>query len=163
GAPATGDDVTINGGVVLTYDVTSNPPLLNSLTLNAPSSGSIGTFLSIGSNTLNVNNSATSTITIAGSGPGNAGITIAGGTINAGGSSGGGISIAASDSLSGFGTINISASGTISGSGTITAQGNGTGSGTLDLVGTVSSGLSFTIGTSSASNLKFDGTATSGA
>ena len=153
GAPATGDAVTISGlSGTLTYDVASSPPSLLSLTINAPTTGGTGATLAVGSHTLNVNNAATSTLTLSGSGHGNAKITIANGTINAGGVTGGGIVIGNSDVLSGTGTINITPSGTISGAGTITE----TGGGTLEINGAISSIDTLTVGGTSSDILKLD-------
>jgi len=133
GAPGSGDDVVLGGSS--TYTLTLNvSAAVKSLTISDP-----GATLAIGASALTVANAITD----------NAGqITIAGGAITAGSLS---LASATTSSLSGWGTI-IAA---LSGSGKVTASG-----GTLDLKGSVS-GVALAIATTSASDLKIDGTATS--
>ena len=67
-----------------------------------------------------------------------------------------GITLTSPAALTGSGTV--AANTALSGTGTVTASG-----GTLDLLGTVNSGLVLAIATGSPSTLKIDGTATSAA
>jgi hypothetical protein len=134
--PAAGNGVLLGGSS--TYTVTLNvsaTPNLNSLTISDS-----GATLAVGGSTLNITGASTS----AGK------ITIAGGKIN----DAGGLALTTgTGSLSGWGTV----AAPLSGNGTVTASG-----GTLDLTGPVS-GINLAIATSSASDLKIDGTATAGA
>ncbi|MEK9283021.1 Ig-like domain-containing protein [Bradyrhizobium sp. ISRA442] len=143
GVPAAGDDVTIGGNSGGSYTVTLDvsSAALNSLTMNFNNTAT----LLIGSGkTLNVTNTVSLNSTNI--------ISMSGGTVNAGTLA----LIAPSANVTGFGTLSIS--GHYTGTGKLTANG-----GTLDVFGTVDSGVVLTIGTSSNSNLKLEGTATSAA
>ena len=134
GVPLAGDSVVIGGHS--TYTLTLNvatTPILNSLTISDS-----GATLAVGTSTLNV--AGTSNVSLGH-------ITIAGGKIN----DAGGLTLASGASLSGSGTV----AAPLSGGGTITASG-----GTLDLTGTVGSGLTLSINSAVVSDLKIDGTAT---
>jgi hypothetical protein len=150
GIPVANDDVVLGG--TGTYTLTLNisaTPTLGSLTINDASAT-----LAIGSATLNV--TGTSSTGPSGAITVTAGhITIAGGKIN---DAGGMALTSLSSSLSGWGSVagSLSDNGTLSG-GTVTASG-----GTLDLTGPVT-GLQLFIATAAGSDLKIDGTATSGA
>ncbi|HEV2334678.1 MAG TPA: hypothetical protein VGS13_04220 [Stellaceae bacterium] len=137
GVPGTTDDVFLDGSS--TYTLTLNvSATVNSLTVNDSNAT-----LAIGTSTLTVTGAS-------GINDQSGHITIAGGKINAAG-----LAVAsATSSLSGWGTVAAS----LSGSGTVTASG-----GTLDLTGTVASGVNLAIATGSASDLKIDGAATAGA
>ena len=138
GVPLAGDDVVIGGSstYTLTLNVTATPNL-NSVTIRDG-----GATLAVGTSTLNVVGTSSTAINVT------AGhITIAGGKI----SDAGGLALASGASLSGSGTV----AALLSGVGTITASG-----GTLDLTGTVSSGLTLSINSAVVSDLKIDGKAT---
>jgi autotransporter passenger strand-loop-strand repeat protein len=150
GRPSAGDDVSflaINGVTSYTVTLGANTAKLGSLTFGrgAGATLAIGAFaLDVtagtgGTNLVSVSSGDTITIAKAGS------LTAGGLTLNG--------------TLTGAGTITVQNVGTtshaINGSGTITAA-----NGTLDLVGTVTSGLTFTIAKGQPSVLKFDGTAT---
>jgi len=138
--PVDGDDVTI--GILTNPPVLStNSANLNSLTIAAATS------LTVGAHTLNVTGTG---INLSNSG---ATITVAtGGTV----SDAGGFVLATGALLTGAGSV--TASGGYTGTGRITASG-----GTLDVNGTVNSGVVLTIASVSASTLKIEGTATSAA
>jgi hypothetical protein len=130
GVPGANDDVVLGG--TDTYTLTLNiSATLKSLTINDG-----GATLAIGRASLT---SSTAINVAAGQ------VTIAGGTIT------GGMALALSSSLTGWGSV----AGSLSGSGTVTASG-----GTLDLTGTVK-GPQLLIGAAAGSDLKIDGTATS--
>ena len=138
GVPVAGDDVVLGGtgNYTLTLNISATPNL-QSLTISDGTAT-----LAIGSATLNVAGTSAAAINLtAGQ------ITIAGGKIN----DAGGMTLAASSSLSGWGSV----AGSLSGGGTVTASG-----GTLDLTGTVN-GPQLFVATAAGSDLKIDGTATS--
>jgi hypothetical protein len=145
GVPASGDTVTIGGvGNVGAYSVTLDiAASVSTLTISATK----GATLIVGANTLTVGSTSGTAITLSHSGDN---ITMTGGTIT----DAGGISLAGT--ISGRGTLNVS--GSISGAGTLHASG-----GTLDVSGTIASGIVFSIDSSSSSVLKIEGTATSAA
>ncbi|MBR0843457.1 DUF4347 domain-containing protein, partial [Bradyrhizobium liaoningense] len=144
GVPAAGDDVIIGGSSGGSYTVTLNTdtPALNSLTINFTANAAT---LSIGTGrTLNVTNTVSLT--------GTNGISISGtGTVNAGT-----LALGPSTNVTGAGTLNIT--GHYTGTGKIMASG-----GTLDVFGTVDSGVVLALGTSNNTILKLEGTATSAA
>src|SRR5262249_30070613 len=152
GFPNANDDAVLSGNSGNGYTVTLgvNTPSLASLTINfasAVNSQRVAT-LAVGTFNLNVTGTvsgATDNINLANQGR----ITIAGGNINAGNIAFSGVNTA----LSGFGTLNADVVG--GGNGTITASG-----GTLDLTGTVGSGVTLAIASSAASVLKASGAAT---
>ena len=137
GIPAAGDDVVINGAGSYTISLSANTASLNSLTIS-----NTGATFAIGSFTLRVTGGAASAINLQ-SGQ----ITISGGTIN----DAGGIALASGTSLSGAGTLKVS--GGYAGAGSVQASG-----GTLDVFGTISSGVVLQIASASASTLKIEGT-----
>jgi large repetitive protein len=138
GVPASTDDVTIAGSGGYTVSLSANATV-NTLTI--VNSGAV---LTIGSQTLHVDGSTASAINLqAGQ------ITISGGTIN----DAGGIALASGASLSGAGTLKVS--GNYAGTGSLQASG-----GTLDVFGTISSGVVLQIAPASASTLKIEGTGT---
>ena len=163
GVPVAGDDVTIGGTSGSSYTVTLNvnTPALDSLTMNFSNGANTAT-LAIGTNTLNVNGtgvgatdtlatSANNNITISGGGILNAGTLSLGGTLTGTGAGAG----------TSAGTINsVATNGTsiISGSGKIMASG-----GTLDVFGTIQSGVVLSMNVNAGSDLKIEGTATSAA
>jgi hypothetical protein len=144
GVPVAGDDVVLNRGGSHTFTLDVDTPSLKSLSFGSSGGGDT---LDVGAHTLNVNYAGSTGISLNGGD-----ITIEGGTINdtsnlsTTGSSNTG-------NISGYGTLNVG--GSISGSGTLTASG-----GTLDVFGTIDSGIGFVIGTSTGSTLKIEGTAT---
>ena len=149
GLPGTNDDVLLGGTVAGDYTVTINTTavvnVLDSLTINFTAGTAT---LGIGSRTLSVNGNgagATQTVSVGTTDI----ITIAGGTLNTGT-----LSLATSSSVTGSGTLNIS--GHYTGTGRLFASG-----GTLDVFGTVDSGVSLQINTIANSTLKLEGTATS--
>ena len=151
GLPGTNDDVILGGTVAGDYTVTINTAavvnVLDSLTINFTAGAAT---LGIGSRTLSVNGNgagATQTVSVGATDI----ITIAGGTLNTGT-----LSLATSSSVTGSGTLNIS--GHYTGTGRLFASG-----GTLDVFGTVDSGVSLQINTTNNSTLKLEGTATSAA
>jgi hypothetical protein len=138
--PASGDDVILPpSGTKGTYTVALNvtsTPALDSLVING------GATLAISANALSVlgtGTGATDAVTITSGGS----LTVAGGTITS-------LAFRLSGIVSGFGTI----AANLSGIGIVTASG-----GTLTLAGTVISGPIFTISSTTASGLKFTGTA----
>ena len=155
GVPAAGDDVTIAGNTAYTLTLNVTTAALNSVTIG--STNASGATLAVGANTLNVNGTgsgATDTLSLTGSNK----VTIAaGGVINATT-----ISLGASTtSLIGVGTLNSSGTNStnnITGTGTLQASG-----GTLDVFGTIASGVVLSINTTAGSDLKIEGTATSAA
>src|ERR1700745_4223134 len=134
--PAANSDVVLpasgaNGAYTVTLNATPNA--LDSLTINS------GATFAVGTRTLSVNGNgvgATDTVTVASGGA----LTIAGGTINA-------TTLSDSGTVSGSGTLNIT--GHYTGTGTLAASG-----GTLDVFGTIDSGVVLAINSSSASTLK---------
>jgi hypothetical protein len=146
GIPASGDTVTLGSGAgAANYTVTLGANAsVSSLTINA----AVTATLAVGANTLTVGSTGSGAITLSGA---TDKITLAGGTIT----DAGGVSLG-TGSITGFGTLNVS--GTYSGTGTLSASG-----GTLDVFGTISSGVVLSIATTSASDLKIEGTATSAA
>src|SRR5579862_219489 len=137
GVPGTTDDVFLDGGSS-TYTLTLNvAATVNSLTINDSNAT-----LAIGTSTLTVTGATGTAATGVNDQSGH--ITIAGGKINAAA----GLALAsATSSLSGWGTVAASLSvGSGTGGGTVTASG-----GTLDLAGTVASGINLLIATGSAS------------
>ena len=142
--PVAGDDAVIPSAGVSTFPVlTANTVALNSLTINGSASLTVGAF------TLNVTGTGASAINLAGS---TAVLSVAGGTIN----DSGGLSVASGATLTGSGSLNVT--GHYTGTGTLQASG-----GTLDVSGTVDSGVVLSIGTTAGSDLKIEGTATSAA
>jgi Domain of unknown function (DUF4347) len=150
--PAAGDDVFLDGtagsGYTVTLDTTT--AALDSLTVEF-SNGTNFAIFAVGSQTVNVTGTgtgATDTLTLSGDNQ----ITIAGGTINAG-------ALALSSStgqIFGFGSLSVT--GSTTGTGTIEASG-----GALNISGTVASGPTFLIDSSTTSQLELHGTATSAA
>ena len=111
GVPAAGDDVVLVGNADVTITLDVNTANLNSFAFDTTQNLTFA----IGAFTLNVTGTSATAISIGGTG--NEAITIAGGTVN----DAGGLSVNASDIISGFGTLNIA--GTISGTGTLSASG----------------------------------------
>jgi hypothetical protein len=155
-APVTNDDVSIPGtgaaaAYTVTYDVTVNPPALDSLAVGDGSAVAIT--LAVGANALTVSgNGAGATDTITLNEAGGATITVNGGSISAGALN---FTTSATPSLVvGFGALNIT--GAISGAGALMASG-----GTLSVSGTINPGPTLAIDTTAGSNLKILGTATS--
>jgi large repetitive protein len=141
GIPGVGDDVVLAGTGNYSVTLNVNSGALNSLTVTDPTAT-----LAIGSFTLSISGSSATAVNLAGK------ITIANGTIN----DAGGLFLASNAQLSGAGTLNIS--GQYTGTGILLASG-----GTLDVFGTVASGVGLQISSASASTLKIEGTATSAA
>ena len=130
-----------NPDYVVTLNL-ANTPNLTSVTLQDATAT-----LAVGANTLNVTGSAIAAIGLT------AGhITIADGVIN----DSGGVTLAAGTDITGRGKLNVS--GAYSGAGSLQAS-----AGTLDVFGTVASGVVLSIAAASASDLKIEGTATSAA
>ena len=136
GTPVAGDDLILNqnGSHTLTLNIASTPSF-KSLTI----SNSMNSF-AVGANTLNVNATGATGISVGGGS-----ISIAGGIVN----DSAGLSTSTGGGVSGHGTLNIV--GGISGTGAIGASG-----GKLEVNGAVS-GVSLTIASSPA-NLLLDGT-----
>jgi hypothetical protein len=139
GVPAAGDDVVTDGSGTYTVTFTANTAALNSLTIN-----NAAATLALGAFTLHVSGTGVSAINVqAGQ------ITIAGGTVN----DAGGMALASGTGVSGAGTLKIS--GHYTGAGLLRASG-----GTLDVFGTIDSGIALQIASASASILKIEGTGT---
>jgi len=139
GVPAAGDDVVIDGSGAYTVTLNGNTAALNALTIN----NSAATLV-IATFTLHVSGTGASAINVrAGQ------ITIAGGTVN----DAGGMTLASGAGVTGAGALKIS--GHYTGAGLLQASG-----GTLDVFGTIDSGIALQIASASASILKIEGTGT---
>jgi hypothetical protein len=146
--PLDGYDVVlpiISGKPAYTITLDVNTANLNSITIAQPKDpGPVVVTLAVSSFALNLTGSGN--VLAAGH------ITIAGGTIN----SSGGLSLASGSDLIGWGTLNVS--GLYTGTGTMQASG-----GTLDVFGTVVSGVVLSIDSAPGSTLKIENGATSAA
>src|ERR1700730_8235191 len=139
GVPAAGDDVVIDGSGAYTVTLNGNTAALNALTIN----NSAATLV-IATFTLHVSGTGASAINVrAGQ------ITIAGGTVN----DAGGMTLASGAGVTGAGALKIS--GHYTGAGLLQASG-----GTLDVFGTIDSGIALQIASASASILKIEGMGT---
>jgi hypothetical protein len=139
GVPAAGDHVVIDGSGAYTVTLNGNTAALNALTIN----NSAATLV-IATFTLHESGTGVSAINVqAGQ------ITIAGGTVN----DAGGMTLASGTGVSGAGTLKIS--GHYTGAGLLQASG-----GTLDVFGTIDSGIALQIASASASILKIEGKGT---
>ena len=136
---------TVNSGLVLAI-ATGSP---STLKIDGTATSAAAITLNNANQTLEIGASASLTINAAQTAT-NGTIKIDGGTLT----DASGITLTSPAALTGLGTI--AANTALSGTGTVTASG-----GTLDLLGTVNSGLVLAIGTTAGSLLKIDGTAVS--
>ena len=138
---------TVNSGLVLAI-APGSPSILK---IDGTATSAAAITLNNANQTLEIGAAASLTINAAQTAT-NGTIKIDGGTLT----DFAGITLTSPAALTGSGTV--AANTALSGTGTVTASG-----GTLDLLGTVNSGLVLAIATSSPSTLKIDGTATSAA